>query len=484
MENKTLYKILTEYAKNGRYPLHMPGHKRNAKFLEDMDIYDIDITEIEGFDNLHHAKGIIKDAMERAANFYHTKRTWFLVNGSTCGILAAISATTKIGDQILIGRNCHKSVYHAAELLNLQVEYIYPEIIKEYGIYGGYSPEKICKILDENREIKVVVLTSPTYEGIVSDIKRIAEIVHERNGILIVDEAHGAHFGLRNQVPTPAYRLGADLVIESLHKTLPAMTQTAVMHLIGDRVREEEIEKYLDVFETSSPSYVMMASIDSCIESVKQSGKHKMETLISQIKEYRKEAVDFKNLRIPGKELIGRNAVFDVDETKLVMDVGKTAMSGKELADILREQYHFEVEMAEKTFALAICTICDNPIQLKRLFECLKKIDEQIKSESEFGKTEENLQNAGQVRKDLKNEGIYSIYETTLKPSEEINLSEAAGRISGEYIYVYPPGIPLIVPGEKISEALITQVISLKRSGMAIQGLEDKEGERIRVVKE
>ena len=273
MCEKILYDKLIEYSKSGTYPLHMPGHKRNTKLLQGVDPFDIDITEITDFDNLHNAEGIIKESMENAAKYYGVKKTWYLVNGSSSGILAAIHSVTDIGDKILIGRNCHKSVYNAIEARNLNAEYVYPEFIDELNMCGGYEPEKIREILCNNSDIKAVVITSPTYEGIVSDIKKIAEVVHAQGAILIVDEAHGAHFRVSDKLPRPAYECGADIVIESVHKTLPSLTQTALLHLNSDRVLEKKITKALAIYQTSSPSYLLMASIEKCIYYMSKNGK-------------------------------------------------------------------------------------------------------------------------------------------------------------------------------------------------------------------
>ena len=214
--------------------------------------------------------------MKNASDFFETYRTWFLVNGSSCGILAAISAVTNIGDKIIIGRNCHKAVYNCAKLRNLDVEYVYPSYIAKYGINGGYNKGEIENILKKNRDVKAVVLTSPTYDGIVSDIEEIARVVHKYNTVLIVDEAHGAHFGISEKLPVPAYKLGADLVIESTHKTLPAMTQTALLHLKSDRIDAGKVQEMLSIYETSSPSYVLMCSIDKCIREIQKNGHKDM----------------------------------------------------------------------------------------------------------------------------------------------------------------------------------------------------------------
>ena len=485
--NISLYDKLIEYSKKGYYGFHMPGHKRNAHFLKDMDVFDIDITEISDFDNLHHAKGIIKEAMDNAAEFLGTDKTWFLVNGSSCGILTAISAVTDIGDSIIIGRNCHKSVYNAALIRDLNVKYLYPEYISDYDINGGYNPQNLEKLFDENEGIKAVVITSPTYDGIVSDVEKIAEITHNYGAILIVDEAHGAHFGISDKLPTPAYNLGADLVIESIHKTLPSLTQTAMLHMCGDRVSINKVEEYLGIYQSSSPSYVFMASIDKCIRQLQIDGKENIERLLITGEDFRKNVNNLKHFYVPGKELIGENYVFDVDITKFVIFVDSNVCYGKQLADILRDEYHFEMEMESVRYVLAITTICDNKNEILRLYESLKEIDvrldeiESSKKKNDFSEKESQLKVTNFEL--LKNEVKYSLYETKTLILDRIELESSEGKISGEFLYLYPPGIPLLVPGEVISKELIEQISDFKRRNMNINGLRDKENRYIEVVR-
>lgn len=455
----------------------MPGHKRNGSLLEGMDPFDIDITEINAFDNLHHAEGIIKESMENAAEFFGTDRTWFLVNGSSCGILAAINAVTDIGDHIIIGRNCHKSVYNAVELRNLQVDYLYPDYIEELGINGGYNPKDLEELLKINKEIKTVVITSPTYDGIVSDVRAVADIAHRYGAVLIVDEAHGAHLGITSKLPEPAYQQGADLAIESIHKTLPALTQTALLHLCGDRIDAEKIEECLAIYESSSPSYVLMASIDKCIRQLQKSGKKQLEDLLITDSEFRKIVNNLQYIFVPGTELKGKNNVFDIDETKLIIYVDSAVCDGQELADILREKYHFEMEMSGAKYVLGITTVCDEKSEILRLAESLKEIDK------EFRRIDEKQENRD-FRVELPvNKSFCSIYQAKKSPMESINLSDSAGYVSGEYLYLYPPGIPLLVPGEVISERLLEQIRELKKMKMNLQGLRDKENIRIKVLK-
>ena len=255
-----LYDRLLQYQSSEMYPFHMPGHKRRKDDFANP--FFIDITEIEGFDNLHHAEGILKDAQDRAAALYHSEETYFLVNGSTCGILAAVSACTARGGKILMARNCHKAAYHAAYLRGLDIEYLYPEKEDIFGINGGIHEDIVEKALEEFQDIQAVMITSPTYDGVVSNVEKIAQIVHRKGIPLIVDEAHGAHFGFHEYFPKSSVEMGADLVIHSLHKTLPSLTQTALLHVNGNRVDRECLRKFLDIYQTSSPSYVFMAGMD------------------------------------------------------------------------------------------------------------------------------------------------------------------------------------------------------------------------------
>ena len=253
---------LEKYATGEIYPFHMPGHKRAGLFFPNP--YQIDITEIDGFDNLHHPEGILKDGMAHAAKVFGAKQTFYLVNGSTCGLLAAVSAAVPKRGRLLMARNCHKAVYHAAYLRELSVDYLYPQIT-EAGIQGAIRPDEVRLALAGEKKYDAVVITSPTYDGVVSDIEAIARIVHEHGIPLIVDEAHGAHFGFSEAFPVSAKALGADVVIQSIHKTLPAFTQTALLHLQSDRVSEAEMRKFLGIYETSSPSYIFMAGIEKCV---------------------------------------------------------------------------------------------------------------------------------------------------------------------------------------------------------------------------
>ena len=465
--SKDLYDKLKEYSKSDFYPFHMPGHKRNVKLIKEQYGIDIDITEIDGFDMLYEADDVLKDAMERAKKFWGTEKTYFLVNGSTVGILTAMHSCLTQGDRIIIGRNCHKAVYNASELLKLNNTYLYPKYIPKYGINGGYSAKELENLFEKNSNIKAVVITSPTYDGIVSDIKTLADITHKHGAVLIVDEAHGAHFGISDKFPKPAYDMGADLVIESMHKTLPTFTQTALLHLSKEgkkRVDEKKIKHFWSIFQTSSPSYVFMANMDKCISFLDKNGNEIYEKFSNDIEEFRKKCDKLHDIHIPGKELIGTNEVFDVDLSKLIIN---SSMGGKPMNDILRKKFHLEMEMEAAKYVLAITTFCDNKEGFDRLYKALDYIDAELKK----------ITNKSEIKK-IKNtnfELVRNIQEMSISNAVNSNtklvdIENAINKVSAEYLYLYPPGIPLIVPGEVVDVKLVEQIKEYKNRNYEIVG--------------
>lgn len=288
---------LCKLASSDMYPLHMPGHKRRLDC--DINPYTYDITEIDGFDNLHAAEGIIKEAEERAAALWGAKSSFFLVNGSTCGILAALSTALPKKGHLLMARNSHKAAYHAAYLRELQVTYLYP-VFTEFGIQGGILPEQVEAALEADESIEAVFLTSPTYDGIVSDIEKIAEIAHQHGIPLIVDEAHGAHLGFHPYFPKSAITLGADVVIQSLHKTLPAPTQTAILHWNSSYIKKERLEWFLNIYETSSPSYLFLASMDECVRLLTEEKEKYFDAYEKRLKDFYEKASHFSNVEVMG----------------------------------------------------------------------------------------------------------------------------------------------------------------------------------------
>lgn len=481
MEQNGLYDALSSYGESDYYPYHMPGHKRTERLPDWEKIFRIDITEIDGFDNLHQAEGILKQAQMRAADRYGAEESFFLINGSTCGVMASILAVTEKRDELLIARNCHKSVYHAAVLQDLTLRYLYPGQIKEYGIADGICPETVEEALGKYPSCKAVVITSPTYEGIISDIRRIAEIVHSHDKILIVDEAHGAHLGLADGMPENAVSAGADLVIHSLHKTLPAMTQTALLHRNGERVNGYRLRRYLNILQSSSPSYVMMAGIDSCISYLEKEAAAAFSEFRRRYSAFIKQTDRCLHIRI-GREDVLRTGYYlsGWDICKLVISVKGSAMTGKQLYDCLREEFHLQMEMAADSFVLAIMTIMDEKEGWQRLADAICQIDDRIEEGIQYKK---NLKNhtIEEVCSDITSLAsrpavrlsISQAFDRACLNGMEVPIAQAKGRIAGDFVNLYPPGIPVLVPGEEIGDNEIVKIRNYLALGLHVQGVSE-----------
>lgn len=442
---------LEQYSQSDFYPYHMPGHKRQSEWENLKELYKLDITEIEGFDNLHDAQGILASIQEMTARSFHAEESFLLVNGSTCGILAAISAAVPKGGHLLIARNCHKSVYHGAYLREAQLHYIFPAIREDYDIYQAVRADEVEQALRQYENIDAVLITSPTYEGMIADIRQIAKKVHEYGAVLIVDEAHGAHLGIEGISQDNSCVLGADLVIHSLHKTLPAMTQTAVLHVNGRRVDRELLRRFLGIYQSSSPSYVLMASMEQAVLSREKIGEGQGQKFLALRGQFLEKIKECRYIR-----------VFETDDIcKLLVSVKGTTMSGEQLYERLLWEYHLQMEMVSATFVLAIVTFADTEEGFARLLAALLSIDKSLeKEEAHF-----------YIPLLPKPERSYELREAWDKTGEWIGLEESKGQACGEFVFLYPPGVPILVPGERIGESELSLLNYYIRCGLSVKGL-------------
>ncbi|QNM04510.1 aminotransferase class I/II-fold pyridoxal phosphate-dependent enzyme [Qiania dongpingensis] len=474
-----LYDKLVSYGKTDACPFHMPGHKRDGKTFRFENPFSFDITEIDGFDNLHHPEGILKEAMEQAALTYGAEKSYFLVNGSSGGILAAISACVRPRGKILMARNCHKSAYHALFLRGLRPEYLCPPAVSDWGMCGGVSAEDVEKALSEHPDAEAVFVTSPTYEGICSDIRKISETAHSHGVPLIVDSAHGAHLPFRKKsgesiFPVSAVEAGADIVIESLHKTLPSLTQTAILHKRSDMVKERDLEWYLQVYQSSSPSYVLMASIDSCISYMgSEDGKRAMIKYESSLEGIRRTFTELSHIRLLSERESDIGGGVCYDPSKLVIR-GET-MSGPKLYELLREEYHIQPEMCTEIYVILMTSVADSDQAFKRLKNALKDIDKKMAADSgwPFRKKAVFLPRPQVVLAPAETEG---------NKMRACRKEDSEGQISGEFAYIYPPGVPVLAPGERITGEVLEVLSSYSENGFEILGLEDSGGGTIRVL--
>ena len=487
---RNLFEELKTYGESDFYPFHMPGHKRNpdSGFLSEM--YKIDITEIDGFDDLHQAEGIIKNAQEKAASLYHSKETFYLINGSTVGILTSIAALSDRGKKLIMARNCHKAVYHGAFLNHLETEYIYPKMIEEFGISDGITAQQVEDKIQEiilregisdeqaGKLIAGIVVTSPTYDGILSDVNSIVKIAHNYGIPVIVDQAHGAHFGFHSAFPENAVSDGADLVIHSTHKTLPAPTQTALLHYNSLLVSLETVKKYLRIYQSSSPSYVLMAGIDSCMDFVKREGQERLEQLLISRKELSERSKELKKIKIyPSMLERGING-HDISKIffqgteepgRLLISVRGSGFTGQQLYDVLRETYHLQMEMCASDYVIAILSMMDRKEGFDRLWKALSETDKLL-TNTEKNTKEEKTQFPEYCH--FQPDAVLKISDAYMAEEESVPLREAKGRIVSEFVNLYPPGIPLLVPGEKVDEKIIPMIEAYLHNGYAVQGIE------------
>lgn len=515
---------LDKYKDENIVPMHMPGAKRNKELIElymgDMgNPYEKDITEINGFDNMHNAETIIKDAFDEAAELYGADESWYLVNGSTAGNMSAICGVTHKNDVVIMARNCHISVYNAVILNELNPVYIYPEYDEEYGYYKGITLKEIKVIVDkyssdhDRNDIKAVILTSPTYEGNVSDIKSIAEYLHQYNIPLIVDEAHGAHFNFSESFPQSAVKSGADVVINSVHKTLPSLTQTAIMHINYGIVDVERIRRYWNIYQSTSPSYILMSSIARSLSIVKNDGDKLFAEYVDKLTILRNGLSELKHIRLINTD----------DISKLVLGY----KDAKWLYDTLFYKYKIQLEMSSIKYVIAMTSIFDSQEYYDRFLAALKEIDEELDNrvlaalkeideeidESISKYDREDILNS-KVDKDLDNrfnsihngeadnrlnyssinnqdngnkinvvdfrdEQALTIAQAfnrrDLSGCDEIQMNNEKiyGKISGESVYVYPPGIPILCPGEVITRKIIAILEAAGEAGLEVVGVKE-----------
>jgi len=461
--------IYQAYCQKDIYPYHMPGHKRNTAMLQMANPYGLDFTEIDGLDDLHEASAhldrdsILANAMRRAARLFGARRSLYLVGGSTAGLVCSILACTRRGDEILIPRNCHKSVYNALALAGLKPVYIYPSVDESFGVYANLQPQDVKNALDAHPDIRLAVLVSPTFDGIVSDVTAIAETVHAHGIPLLVDEAHGPHLGFSPDFPDSAVHRGADIVVQSLHKTLPVLTQTSILHICSDRIDEQNLVRQLAVIESTSPSYVLMASADKCVDLLEQQGPELFSVYYQRLQQFSEQMKALKHLRVLGMgndDIKTHPHIFAYDPGKILISTHCTTLTVAELYAVLLDKYRLQMEMKLRDMVLAMTSICDTQEGFDRLAAALLEIDAGLK---------DGAPGAAFTLKQCE----FSV--PTISPAEAMERAsvmrspeEAAGHIAREFVYAYPPGIPYIVPGETIESSTLETMRQMQASGIRL----------------
>lgn len=463
MNRKGVTQFLLSHAGRNPVSFHMPGHKGSAIYRENgygafLDHFmDCDITEIPGADNLYQAEEIIADTMEKYRKLYGVRESYMLINGSSAGLIAAILTCVPRGGKLIMARNCHKSIFNGLLMAGAEPVYIHPEMIDDYGISGEISVDAVLSAIEAYPEASAIILPSPNYYGICSDIKAIADAAHAAGMYVIVDQAHGAHLNFFDayigESVKAADNLGADIVIQSTHKTLASYTQSAIVNLCTDRVDKYLFEDKLQLIESTSPSYLLMASLDINADLLELQGQGLIQQWEESLKWFYQEAPSVEGLRVMAHPML--------DHTKINLDMSAYGIDGLKLEELLMEKDIFP-ELVTGNIVMCMTGIGNKRCDYERLLDALKD----IASKHEICET------AAPALQSLTMKRIKQVAIPQAK--ESVPISEAAGRVCAASIIPYPPGIPVICPGEIMDETILAYAADLRAKGEKVMGIDDQ----------
>ena len=461
----SVHDFITDYLEKDTVSFHMPGHKgsqlyRRFGYHNFLDHFmDYDITEIPGADNLFQTESVIKGVQDHYAKLYNCKKSYILINGTSGGNIAAVLASVSRGKQLIMARNCHKSVFNALTLGGIRPVYAYPEMIEEFGISGAVSPSEIQRLIKENPDAQAVLITSPNYYGVCSDIRSIAEIAHRSGKVLIVDEAHGAHLHFSDQLPLSAIQSGADIVINSTHKTLASLTQSAALHYNTDLVDQYILEDKLQCIQSTSPSYVLMTSMDICADLLEKHRDILMEEWIENLNGFYERIS-----KIPGVRTMGKMA--GLDWTKINFSLADLGISGSQADAILMEDYNIYIELFTGDLVMAMTGMGNTKTDYERLANALEDISQRQQS------SQVRINPANSNANALSPPKQAAMFEIPVE-KKRVKLSDSAGMICASSIIPYPPGIPLICPGERIEADAIAYIQAMRQLGEKVIGVNE-----------
>ncbi|UFU00888.1 aminotransferase class I/II-fold pyridoxal phosphate-dependent enzyme [Radiobacillus kanasensis] len=482
-QNETpLFTGLLNHAAKSPIQFHIPGHKRGIGMNPDFrdfigkNALSIDLINIEPLDDLHHPTGMIKEAQELAAKAFGADYTFFSVQGTSGAIMTMVLSVCGPGDKIIVPRNIHKSVTTALIFSGATPIFVHPELDKDLGISHGITPDAVENALQAHPDAKAVLVINPTYFGIAADLKKIVDIAHNHHVPVLVDEAHGVHIHFHDQLPMSAMAAGADIASTSVHKLGGSLTQSSVLNLKEGLVSHERVQTVLSMLTTTSTSYLLLASLDMARKYLVTKGKGLIEETLQLAQATRMAINNIPNLYCVGEEILGSDATFRYDPTKLIISVKDLGITGYDVEVWLRNHYNIEVELSDLYNILCIITPGDTKKETEMLLQALAELAKEHKAHA--------------TRSDV-NVQVPNIPLLALSPrdafyaeTESIPLVDAVGRISAESIMVYPPGIPIFIPGEIITEDNITYIQKNLEAGLPVQGLEDETLQNIQVIKE
>ena len=472
-----LFEIILNHAKNRVVSFHTPGHKngrgvdRRLRSFTGRNLYYMDVTVFPEVDSLHDPVGPIKKAQQLMAMAYGVEHSFFLVNGSSVGNMSMLMSACRPGDSVIISRNAHKSTMAGVILSGVWPIWIQPKVDQNLDILFDSSPEQIEEALRLFPEAKAVFVTSPTYNGVAADLVKIKEICRARGKILLVDEAHGPHLKFHKDLPVSAVEAGADMCVQSTHKILSALSQGSVLHLQSDLIDPARVRKVVSMLQTTSPNYLILSSLDAARRQAVLEGERLLERVIRNAEMARKRINKMKNIfSFNRQDIVSRG--YDLDVTKLTVNVTKTGLSGQEIEDLLAEKYKVQVDAADLFNLIAIMGIGSDKSDVDRLVDALSDIDDKYRG---------GAQNWVLQIPELTTEMVMNPRDVfLLHKSKRVPLSKAVGQISAQTLTPYPPGIPILIPGERITREIVNYLADLSDKDIRVVG---QEGDALRTIK-
>lgn len=478
-----LVEAMFKYQQDKVYPFHTPGHKGGRGYEAQLkqamgeQALAMDVSLMAELDDLHQPSGCLKEAQALAAELYGADQCFFAVNGTTQAVQAMLMSAVKPGEKVLVPRNAHRSVAGGLILGDLEVVFIAPEYNEEFGFNTQVTPRAIAAALAKDKTIKAVLITSPNYYGLAADVAEIARVTHEQGAVLLVDEAHGAHLGFTKLLPPSALSCGADAVAQSTHKLLGAMTQASMLLVQGTRIDLERAAKTMSLLTTTSPNYLLMASLDAARAQLDAAGEE-MALHALGVANYLREALSrFSWVTVVDQNIVGQPGVFAFDGTKVTVRVAGCGLTGVEVGAFLREK-GIAVELVDYYNTLFLLTYADDYPEIERV---IKKIVDAFEELSEI-KTPP-LPPSGNFALPLAKQ-VLSVRKAFYKETEIIDFLQARGRIAGEQVSFYPPGIPVLLPGELVSNEIIEYCQKMVALHLPVSGPIDETLKKLRVIKE
>lgn len=477
-ESMPIYEALNRYKKMRIVPFDVPGHKRGkgnkelTEFLGESCL-TVDVNSMKPLDNLCHPVSVIKEAEELTAKAFKAKHAFFMVNGTTSAVQAMVLSSCKSGEKIIMPRNVHRSAINALILSGAIPVYVNPGTNKKIGIPLGMSVDDVKEAIINNKDAKAVLVNNPTYYGICSDLKEITKLAHSYGMKVLVDEAHGTHFYFNDNLPTSAMEAGADMAAVSMHKTGGSLTQSSIL-LINNDVNKGYVHQIINLMQTTSASYLLLSSLDISRRNLAVNGSKMIDKIIDLAEYARKEINEIGGFYAYSKELINKKDFFDFDITKLSVNTLGIGLAGIEVYSILRDEYDIQIEFGDLGNFLAIVSVGDTKFAIERLVSALSDI-KRIYSKDKTGMIDHEY---------IEPEVVMSPKDAFYGNKIVLPINESIGEVSCEFVMCYPPGIPILAPGERITKEILEYISYAKMKGCSLTGTQDEKIEFINVLKE